>query len=242
MATIFMYVSALFPAVLLFIFVWKKDQKKEPFIQLFKAMLIGALAVIPIIVIEYVIKMLLFQGGEPTSIIGAVGDAFLVAAIPEEAGKFLALWLILRKNPYFDEHFDGIVYAVCIGLGFATFENIGYIVGKESWAYIAFGRALLAVPGHYAYAVIMGYYYAVYHFIDHSPKTAACALLIPIMLHGTYDALLSMIAVKPIIIVVAFLVFIYFCIKLHKIAYTKLVSLINRDKETFENDNNKMCY
>lgn len=37
------------------------------------------------------------------------------------------LWLLLRNNPYFDEHFDGIVYAVCIGMGFAAIENVLYL-------------------------------------------------------------------------------------------------------------------
>ena len=46
---------------------------------------------------------------EPTTLLGTTIDAFLVAALPEEGFKLLALWLILRKNPYFDEHFDGIV-------------------------------------------------------------------------------------------------------------------------------------
>lgn len=40
-----------------------------------------------------------------------VADAFLLAAIPEEFAKLFMLWLLLRKNPFFDERFDGIVYA-----------------------------------------------------------------------------------------------------------------------------------
>lgn len=53
----------------------------------------------------------------------AITDSLLFAAIPEELAKLFMLWLLLRKNPFFDEHFDGIVYAVCIGLGFAALEN-----------------------------------------------------------------------------------------------------------------------
>ena len=53
-----------------------------------------------------------------STFVEAVGDAFLLAAIPEEVAKLFMLWLLLRKNPFFDEHFDGIVYAVCVGLGF----------------------------------------------------------------------------------------------------------------------------
>ena len=54
--------------------------------------------------------------------------AFFVAAAPEEGAKLLALWLLLRKNPHFDEDFDCIVYSVFVSLGFATLENIGYVL------------------------------------------------------------------------------------------------------------------
>ena len=114
--------------------------------------------------------------GEPTTLIGSTMQAFVVAALPEESFKLLALWLVLRKNPFFDEHFDGIVYAVCVELGFAAVENIFYVFSEEEWVTVAISRALLAVPGHYAFAILMGYYYSVYHFVDHSPKVAACIL------------------------------------------------------------------
>ena len=155
----------------------------------------------------------------------------MVAALPEESFKLLALWLILRHNPYFDEHYDGIVYAVCVGLGFAAFENVFYIVGEEEdWIGVAISRALLAVPGHYAFAVLMGYYYSVYHFVDHSPRIAARILLVPVLAHGVYDALALSGTVNPYIGGLSFLVLIYFCIKVHKVAKTKIIAQIERDK------------
>ena len=48
--------------------------------------------------------------------------------IPEEIAKLFMLWLLLRKNSYFDEHLDGIVYAVCISLDFAGIENVSYML------------------------------------------------------------------------------------------------------------------
>ena len=114
---------------------------------------------------------------------------FFVAALPEESFKLLALWLVLRKNRNFDEHYDGIVYAVCVGLGFAAVENVFYVFSDDDWAEVAILRALLAVPGHYAFAVLMGYYYSLYHFVDRTPQTAICILLVPFVAHGVYDAL-----------------------------------------------------
>ena len=227
---------ALLPAILLWLYIWQKDPHKEPTWLLIKATLFGVGICIPVSFVEIGIEMLLFgPGGAPSDIFGTGAMAFLVAALPEEAFKLFALWLVLRKNPYFDEHFDGIVYAVCVGLGFAAIENIGYLIMMEDWVLVAVARALLAVPGHYAFAVLMGYFYSVYHFVDHSRKTAACVLLVPILAHGIYDALAMSGMVNEYVGGIAFLVLIYFCIKMHKRAYHKVVALIEKDKNTTDN-------
>ncbi len=155
-----------------------------------------------------------------------------MAAIPEETFKLLALWLILHNNPYFDEHFDGIVYAVFIGLGFAAFENAGYIFSDKGGMTTALIRALLAVPGHYAFAILMGYYYSIYHFVDHSPKVAVCILLAPVLAHGVYDALAMSGMVEPMVGMAAFAGLIYFCIKMQKVANKKVLAQIERDKNS----------
>ena len=149
-------------------YIWRIDQKKEPTSRLAKAVLAGIVICIPVAIIELGIRTLLFGvDGQPTSIAETTAMAFIVAALPEETFKLLALWLVLRKNPFFDELFDGIVYAVCVGLGFAAVENIGYILSYDEWVSVAISRSFLAVPGHYAFAVLMGYYYSLYNFVDH---------------------------------------------------------------------------
>jgi len=221
---------ALLPALFLFLYIWKKDPQKEPTSKLVNAVLWGIGICIPVGFMEMVIEAVLFgASGGPYTLFGTTARAFLVAAVPEESFKLLALWLVLRKNPYFDEHFDGIVYAVCVGLGFAAIENIFYIFGQEEWMTVAIGRALLAVPGHYAFAVVMGYYYSIYHFVNHTPRTAVCILLIPVLLHGIYDALAMSGIVNEYIGGIAFLVLIYFCIKMHKRARSKVLALIEKD-------------
>lgn len=189
MSILVLLVAALLPAILLWYYIWRQDPQPEPTSWLVKAALYGVGICIPVAILESVVEQILF-GGEPTTLIGTTIQAFFVAALPEESFKLLALWLVLRKNPFFDEHFDGIVYAVCIGLGFAAIENVSYVVSEErNWVGVAVARAFLAVPGHYAFAVFMGYYYSLYHFVDRSPRTAACVLLIPVLAHGIYDAI-----------------------------------------------------
>ena len=222
--------TALLPAVLLWLYIWKKDTQKEPTYLLLKAVAWGIAISIPVSIVEGGLEYLLFgEDGKPTNLVGTTALAFVVAALTEESFKLLALWLVLRKNPYFDEHFDGIVYAVCVGLGFAAFENVMYVFGNDDWLSTAVLRAFLAVPGHYAFAILMGYYYSVYHFADHSPKVAVCVLLMPILAHGTYDAIAMSGMLNPYIEGISFFVLIYFCVKMHKVAKTKVFALVEKD-------------
>ena len=231
METIVIIIAALLPAVLLWLYIWKQDPQPEPTSWLVKAVLYGMGICIPVALIEMGIEKIIL-GGEPTTLFGTTVQAFFVAALPEESFKLLVLWLVLRHNPFFDEHFDGIVYAVCVGLGFAALENVLYLFSQEdNWIGVAIARALLAVPGHYAFAVLMGYYYSVYHFVDHSPRTAACILIIPVIAHGIYDSLALSGTVNPYIGGVCSFVLIYFCIKMHKFAKTRIVAQLEKDNE-----------
>ena len=230
MNTLIILIAALLPAVLLWLYIWKKDAQPEPTSWLVKAVMWGVAICMPVATLELLIQTLIFGvDGGPTTLIGTTVDAFFVAALPEESFKLLALWMLLRKNPYFDKHFDGIVYAVCIGLGFAAIENVFYLFNDDEWVLTAIVRALLAVPGHYAFAVLMGYYYSVYHFVDRSPKTAACILLVPVLVHGLYDAIALSGSVDASIGGLGFFVLIWFCVKMHKVARLKVSALIEKD-------------
>ena len=229
---ILIILAALLPAVLLWLYIWKKDPQKEPTSWLIKATLLGVAICIPVGILEIGLNTVIFGGVKPTTLFGTTAWSFFISAVPEESFKLLALWIVLRKNPYFDEHFDGIVYAVCVGLGFAALENVGYLFKGENWVAVAITRSLLSVPGHYAFAVLMGYFYSVYHFIDHSKKNAVYILLIPVLAHGIFDALVLSGSVNVYVGVIAFFVLIYFCVKMQKIARRKILALIEKDKET----------
>jgi len=232
MKIILLLIAAVLPAALLWFYIWKKDPQKEPIRLLVKAVWYGIGIVVPVGILETGLQYLLFGEGQPTSLFGTTLMAFGVAALPEELSKLFCLWLILRRNPYFDEHFDGVVYAVSIGLGFAAMENIGYLIeGDDQWIMTAVIRALLAVPGHYAYAVLMGYYYSIYHFVDRSPRTKISILLFPVVAHGVYDSLAMSGMVNDTVGGFAFLILIYFCVKLHKFVYHKMTEQVQRSKE-----------
>jgi RsiW-degrading membrane proteinase PrsW (M82 family) len=144
---------------------------------------------IPIIIVELFLMPFISIFGE--NVIGTTMKAFLGAALPEESFKLLALWLILRNNPYYDEHYDGIVYSVFLSLGFALWENIFYVV--QYGLPTALVRALTAVPGHAAFGVFMGAWYSQAKYMEYVGNVRRCrfyrvlALLIPAGLHGVYD-------------------------------------------------------
>lgn len=84
---------------------------------------------------------------------------------------------------------------------------------------------------HYAFAVLMGYYYSVYHFSDKPSLNRILILLAPVLAHGIYDALALGGAVSPIVGATCALLLIYFCIRMHKFAYKKVMAQIERDHD-----------
>jgi RsiW-degrading membrane proteinase PrsW (M82 family) len=122
--------------------------------------------------------------------IGAAAyHAFVVAGITEEGFKFLVLYLIAWNSRWFNEKFDGIVYAVFVSLGFAAVENIMYVV--QSGYQTALVRALTAVPAHALFGVAMGYYFGIARMYEEiRSKYLLKAILVPVILHGIYDFIL----------------------------------------------------
>lgn len=183
------FLASILPVLVLLFFVYRKDKlQPEPFGKLLLTFFVGCLSVVPAIGLE--MAMQLFTPAEPVA--AALFDGFVVAAFCEELCKLVLLYWVVWKSPHFDEYFDGIVYAAFLSLGFACVENIGYVLmTPEAPMLTALFRGLLAVPAHFLFAVIMGYHLALAKF--DLPKRRSHlwhALIYPVLLHGTYDALL----------------------------------------------------
>lgn len=227
-------ISALTPVAVLLWYIYRKDKvQPEPTKWLLKAFGFGVLSAFFSFVFSVPACLLLgmeMDANTYSSIREAFADAFVLAAIPEELSKFIMLWLLLRKNPHFDEKFDGIVYAVCIGMGFAGIENVMYLAGgieDGSWIRIGISRALFSIPGHFFFAVLMGYYYSLYHFgIDRSPKAKAMILVAPILAHGLFDGILFCMNVDEGLALICLFLFLYFFNKLRKKVKERINSLI----------------
>lgn len=181
---------AVLPALILVYYVYQQDSlQREPAKNLVKAFFYGAASVFASLLISVPSMRLGLFPQEIHSGLDAFRSAFFGAAIPEETAKLLLLWLFLRKCKDFDERMDGIVYAVCVGMGFAAFENVEYLLGAGSqWVTVGISRSLTAIPGHFGFAVVMGYYFSLHYFDRYRAPLAGLKMwLYPVLLHGTYD-------------------------------------------------------
>ncbi len=224
--------TALLPIAILMYYIYHKDKKSpEPTGQLVKAFLYGILAAPLSFCISIPLGVIGVYPEESTSILESISTAFFGAAIPEEIAKFFMLWLLLRKNIFFDEKMDGIVYAVCVSLGFAALENVLYLFSNpELYLSIGITRALFAVPGHFCFGILMGYYYSLAKFYPKAHvKNKALILIAPILVHGLYDSILFVIDVAPSIGGILTVVFLFFCHKVWKYGSKSIEEHLNRD-------------
>lgn len=205
---------ALIPGILIIIYIFRKDKvESEPLSLIFKLLIFGALSCIPAIFMEGFMGALMPAGFTEGSVGYAVFTAFLVAALCEELCKFLLLWLGSWKNSNFNYRFDGIVFGVCVAVGFALLENVMYVL--EGGFYVALMRGVMAVPLHAFCGVFMGIHYgaAKRYSIEgqHSKATGSIflALFAPFLIHGIYDSLAFMGAYGTTFVLLAFVLLLY---------------------------------
>lgn len=176
---------AIAPGLAICVYVLYHDvYNREPAINMIMSFFWGMLSILPAVYIEGLIYP---HFGK--SIVSILAGAFLCVALVEEGCKFAVLRTYSYTRRSFDEPLDGIVYSVLISMGFATVENIYYVVqhGYE----VAFLRMFTSVPAHATFGIIMGYYVGKAKFdIKRKAKHFITGIVAAIALHGTYDAFL----------------------------------------------------
>lgn len=121
--------------------------------------------------------------------------ALVFVGLVEEGSKFLFLRGILYYHKEFNQPFDGIVYAVMVGMGFATAENILYVFNGDGGTAIV--RMFTAVPAHAVFAVIMGFFIGEAKvFKTSSALYSGLALFFPAFIHGYYDYFLFLPSIR----------------------------------------------
>ena len=189
--------AAVIPAVVLLVRVYRADRlEPEPAGLLISLLVFGVLATALAIVTETIGESILLSFFDETDLGYLLLSNFIVVALSEEGFKFLLLKWRTWRSPNFNCQFDGVVYAVFVSLGFALWENIGYV------AMYGFGtalvRAVTAVPGHACFGVFMGIWYgaarryANYGDLIGSRICRRRALWLPVLIHGAYDFIASL--------------------------------------------------
>ena len=197
---------SLAPVFIIAAYIYYRDKyEKEPWRVLSRALLIGLLITLPIILLERLLSLYL-----PYSHMSAAAyNAFIVASFSEESLKYLSFMLFIWTSRHFNEKFDGIVYAVFISLGFALVENILYVV--DGGVSVGLIRSLTAVPAHALFGILMGFYFGMAKFFPAKRiYYLFLAWSLPWLFHGFYDFCLMTEHYLLLIIFLPFLAFLWF--------------------------------
>lgn len=218
MILIIYILAAVLSAFFLMRYVYRQDHiEKESPILLIHLIFCGMAAALISVLFEYIGEIILntatngkISNSSPTYIILF---AFLVVGVIEEGAKLVFLYIRSWNAPDFNYRFDGIIYSVFTGLGFAAFENIKYVMGYGLT--VAVPRALLAIPGHMSFAVFMGVFYGRARLAEDQGSKVKKHLnmltgyLIAITLHGIYDSCAMIGTTLATIIFLVFVITLY---------------------------------
>ncbi len=187
-------IAAIIPAIALMSYVYKTDKLDKESPRLMSILVKqGILSTFLALLTESAGTFLLGLRFDESSLAYSLISNFIIVALSEEGFKYLVMKRKTWNSPEFNCRFDGVVYSVFVSLGFALWENIGYVI--KYGFYNAIVRAVTAVPGHACFGVFMGAWYGLAKKYDNLGDRSASrtlrlvSVIIPVLLHGTYDFL-----------------------------------------------------
>ena len=232
-------ILAILPIFLIFTYFYKKDTQKEPKKLLQKLFLSGFLSAILTIAVTFIIFIIFpeYINIENANLFKVFIYSFIFVASIEEVCKWLMIYKVSYNHKEFDQFYDIVLYSVLVSLGFACFENLLYVIENDNGLLIAVFRSITAVPAHACFGTFMGYYLSLSKFKEKQNKNKhfILSLLIPIILHGTYDFFLLS---GNIILVCTFLIFI---VSMFIFTILKIKKTIKIDEEILKNNNCPNC-
>jgi RsiW-degrading membrane proteinase PrsW (M82 family) len=166
-------------------FFFKDEYNREPRKHVIISFFLGMLSALMAGVIESTALFITGDNGSESILFTAL-KAFLIVGFTEEWCKYVMVRKYAFRKPEFDEPFDGIVYAVMVSMGFATLENIMYVM--EHGLATGIMRMFLSVPAHASFAVLMGYYLGMARFKHIEKKSYLLrGVLAATFFHGFFD-------------------------------------------------------
>ncbi len=188
MHTVLLVILALSPvAFFCGLVIWADKHERESFLPLLICFALGALAIAPSIWLENGVHDA--RWFDLTNNWQLLLYAFIGIALIEEFFKAICFFAYPYWQKFFNEPFDGVVYAVMISMGFAGVENVLYVL--ESGVEAGIARALTAVPAHATFGVLAGYYFGRSRFESNRkwPLIAIGGIAVSIF-HTLYDFLI----------------------------------------------------
>lgn len=174
-------IVAIIPSIYIGYHLLKADKKDRNNTLVYQLFFIGGALALPIYYIEVFLIESILQTNPFT-------EAFLVASLIEEGVKFIVLFIIASTiqekvdNGYYIlkklDTYHYVLLAVAISLGFATIENIVYVI--NGGIYTGVMRAFSAVPMHACCGYLMGYFYS-------NKEPGFAVFLLPFGIHGFYN-------------------------------------------------------
>ncbi len=183
---------AITPGIAILLYVYYRDKyEKEPPSLVWKVFVYGMIAALVAGGIELLLYSFHFYWLKKHALfVFAFLYSFLVIGPVEEGVKYLVTYNVAFKDSEFNEPMDGIVYAVSASLGFATFENVLYVL--QYGMKVGIERAFISVPVHAFFGIIMGSFLGKAKFKKGTKRDNLMwkAFYIPALFHGFFDFVL----------------------------------------------------
>lgn len=183
---IIIFFLGIFPSIFWLLFFLIEDSKRpEPKVMIAEVFSAGVVAAAIAVALEnyateYLARYPLFRMNTP--------GEFLAFAAIEEIVIFLAAYLMIARNRFFNEHVDAMVYLITAALGFAALENVFYLLssGPELALQTILIRSVGATLLHAVASGFIGFYWA--------ERKLLRGLAIAILIHWIFDCLAFFVA------------------------------------------------
>ncbi len=215
--------SIIGPAIFWIGYFYYKDRRQpEPLINLLEAFLLGVLTgfvcfltyrQLPLLGLPPGFNLVVAKGQAREIFFYSLG----VVGPLEELFKFLPFALFILRWRDLDEPADGVVYASSVAIGFASFENLGYLPMMTGMAF--FGRAVASPLTHALFSSIWGYFVARARMKGQSVFLAALfSLPLAAIFHGLFNVLTvsNYLRIYSAILVLLLWLFLIYLLESHK--------------------------
>jgi len=188
--------GTILPSLVLVYFFVTQDRFPEPKKYIFITFFLGILICFPAGYLNsYVLDYLTYIFAYSSWDLEIENFYYLRALIPgagvEETLKLCILIFFCSRFSSFDEPMDGLVYGATAALGFAMYENFGYVNNADyygtTWENIAWIRAVLTAPMHACCGAILGFSLSYFYFFKRNYLIILIGWITAILFHAIFN-------------------------------------------------------